>query len=120
MPTTAVLASLDKSLPFLDESTRARYLRETLAELDQLKSWWHLRAKESAAAAAIVLKISERRAMLLGLDQPAHTRVEIIGRQTADQPNSTALLIAELDRIANERPVGNGAAHEGEGDPPAA
>jgi hypothetical protein len=104
MTTAAVLEALDRTLPHLDAHTRARYLRESLAELDQLLSWWHMRAKDSAAAAHIVLKIAERRACMLGLDTPSNLRIEIIGQQTADAPNSTAQLLAALDAVANERP----------------
>jgi hypothetical protein len=104
MNDAAVLESLDRSLPCLDAHTRARYLRESLAELDELKSWWHVRAKDSAAAAAIVLKIAERRACMLGLDAPAAQRVEIITSQSGDQTNSTQALIDQLQVIAAERP----------------
>jgi hypothetical protein len=101
----AVLESLDRSLPCLDDHTRARYLRESLAELDQLKSWWHLRSRDSAVAAQISLRIAERRACLLGLDQPANMRVEIIGQQTADSPNSTQQLLDALNAVAAEPPA---------------
>jgi hypothetical protein len=120
MTDAAVLESLDRSLPCLDAHTRARYLRESLAELDELKSWWHLRAKDSPAAAAIVLKIAERRAAMLGLDQPAATRVEIITSQSADSPDSMAQLEAALAAVANERPAARQIEHEAEvaPDPP--
>jgi hypothetical protein len=111
----AVLEALDRTLPCLDATTRARYLRESLAELDQLKSWWSQRAKDSAAAASILLKINERISCTLGLDQPAATRVEIITSQSADQTNnSMAQLEAALRAVAAERPQPRLVEHEAE------
>jgi hypothetical protein len=100
-----VLAALDRTLPTLDAEARARYLRESLGQLDELSSWRYGQAKTSAPAAMLCLRINERKAALLGLDAPAHVRldpVQIIAN-AGPQQGSTAALIAELDRIAEER-----------------
>jgi hypothetical protein len=100
-----VIAALYRALPVIDAAYRARILREELERLDQLQSWWHTQARTSATAAAIVLKIAERRAQMLGLDAPAHVRLDpvqiVAGAEP--QPYETAALIAALDRIAGER-----------------
>ena len=100
-----VLAALDRTLPTLDAEARARYLRESLGQLDELSSWWYGQAKTSAPAAMLCLRINERKAALLGLDAPQHVRldpVQIIAN-AGPQQGSTEALIAELDRIVAER-----------------
>jgi hypothetical protein len=114
-----VLASLDRGLPRLDGPARSRYLRESLAQLDELQSWWHTAARTSATAAAIVLKVNERRGALLGLDAPAHLRLDPVRIVAGAEPqeSSTEALPRELDRIAAERPAGG---LQSEADPPPA
>jgi hypothetical protein len=121
MTDKAILESLDRSLPCLDASTRARYLRESLAELDELKSWWHARAKESASAAAIVLKIGERRSALLGLDAAQTSRMDPVQvvEEAAPSESSSSALLRELNRIAGERPARSVVVDEHEATPPA-
>jgi hypothetical protein len=100
-----VLAALDRTLPTLDAEAPARYLRESLGQLDELSSWWYGQAKTSAPAAMLCLRINERKAALLGLDAPQHVRMDPIQiiANAGPQQGSTAALIAELDRIAEER-----------------
>jgi hypothetical protein len=118
-----VLESLDRGLPTLDGPARARYLREALAQLDELQSCWHTAARTSATAAAIVLKVAERRSALLGLDAPAHVRLDPVQIALGDraQEGSTEALLKELERIAAERPSGGPrieARIEAEAEPP--
>jgi DNA-binding CsgD family transcriptional regulator len=100
-----VAEALERALPVVDASYRSRILREELARLDQLQSWWYGAAKTSAPAAAIVLKIAERRACMLALDAPQHVRLDpvqiVAGGEP--QPNETAAMIAALDWIVAER-----------------
>jgi hypothetical protein len=106
--TKEVIAALERALPTVDAAYRGRILREELARLDQLQSWWYAAAKTSASAAAIVLKIAERRAAMLALDAPQHVRLDpvqvIAGGEP--KPSSSEALLRELNRIANERSAG--------------
>jgi hypothetical protein len=117
-----VIEALERALPTVDASYRSRVFREEIARLDQLQSWWHNAARTSASAAAILLKIAERWAMMLGLDAAQHTRmdpVQVVAGDRADE-GSTARLILELDRIANERKSGGPVIEaEAEAEPPA-
>jgi hypothetical protein len=102
--TKEVIEALERALPTVDASYRSRILREELARLDQLQSWWHDAARTSAPAAAILLKIAERRSMMLGLE-PQHIRMDPVQIVSGNQPQegSTAALLAEMDRICAER-----------------
>jgi hypothetical protein len=101
--TKAVLASLDRTLPAIDSTTRARIFREDLARLDELLTPWYAAAREgNATACALTLKILERRAHLTGIDAPEHMRIELLEQRGAE-PTSTERLLFELDRIAAER-----------------
>jgi hypothetical protein len=97
-----VLAALDSLLPALNNETRARYMQESIAALDQLSAWWWAQAKTSMGAAALCLKIQERRASLLGLDTPAHVKVDLVANGDGPQQTSTEELLAALNRVANE------------------
>jgi hypothetical protein len=100
-----VLDALDALLPELNNETRARYMRESIAALDTLASWWWGQAKTSMGAAALCLKIQERRASLLGLDTPAHVKVDLVTEGAGPQQTSTEELLAALNRIASEPPL---------------
>jgi hypothetical protein len=101
--TKVILSSLDRALPAIDATTRARIFREDLARLDELLMPWYKAAKEgNATACALTLKILERRAHLTGIDAPEHMRVELLEQRGAEM-TSTERLLFELDRIANER-----------------
>src|SRR5215831_3041040 len=65
-------AALDRALPKIDSDARRRYVALDLNRLDELLKVFFARAIENADAQAglLVVKILERRAMLLGLDSP--------------------------------------------------
>jgi len=52
------------------------------------------------AAGALLVKVAERRATLLGLNPPIGHAVAVI-QQPTEQPNSTDRILAVLDRIAS-------------------
>jgi hypothetical protein len=97
---------------------RRQALSLDLARLDQLQESFHEKALAGdVSCAAIVIKISERRAALLGLDVPAHIR----GNQPVQievQPASTHDRIrAALEHLATQRlppPSGNGTGDKAE------
>jgi hypothetical protein len=100
-----VMTALDSLLPSLNNETRARYLKESIAACDLLTSWWWAQSRTSLGAAALILKIQERRAALLGLDTPAQVRVDLAVAGAGPQQSSTAELLEALDRIAGEKPA---------------
>src|SRR5262245_14003084 len=88
------------------ELNRDAYLRRTLAlelmRLDQLEMAFEGKAikDRDPAAGALMVKILERRATLLGPVQ-GHA-VQIIQHPPTEQPNSTDRALAILDRIAGK------------------
>ena len=110
-----VTAALERGLPVVDASYRARILREELQRLDQLQSWWFVASRTSISAAAITLKIAERRSALLGLDAPQHVRMVIA--EAHPQSSSTEVLLRELNRIAANSPANSSVVLEGRADP---
>src|SRR5262249_26936890 len=99
---------------------RRQVLELDLERLDELQAVFYQGAlKGDAAAAAITLKIAERRAAMLGLDLPAAIRPDPIQvAVTAEPETSTERIQRALDAIAAERPTlaaGNG--HSGEPEP---
>src|SRR6516165_12095444 len=65
-------ASLDRTLPKIDNDARRRYIALDLNRLDELLKVFFARAieKVDAQAGLLVVKILERKAAMLGLDSP--------------------------------------------------
>ena len=88
------------------ELARDRYLKRTLAlelmRLDQLEMAFEGKAirDRDVAAGALMVKIAERRATLLGLNPPIGHAVAVIQHPPTEQPSSTDRILAVLDRIA--------------------
>ena len=82
-----VNASLDRSLPQIDNEARRRYVALDLNRLDGLMETFYKRAIEKADAQAglLVVKILERRALLLGLDSPQ--KLDIVQVQAQQAPS---------------------------------
>ena len=84
---------------------RDTYLRRVLAlelvELDELGEVFRDKAirEQDVAAGALLTKIHERRATLLGLNAPAAAAVTIIEHESAPAMNSTERIRAAIDRI---------------------
>jgi hypothetical protein len=110
-----ILRSLDRSLPPMSAETRMRLFREDVARLDELlQTYWPAARTGSSSAAQICLRLLERRASMTGCDSPV--RVDLTIESTTEQQTSTDVLLAELNRIAAERPS---LTLVTEGDPPA-
>jgi hypothetical protein len=102
IPEYQVLQSLDRSLPPISAETRVRLYREDLCRLDDLLATFYPQAKNGMQGAATVcLRLLERRSAMTGADAPQRVDVTVV--QAPEDPNSTLRLLAELDRIANER-----------------
>src|SRR5215831_18884967 len=88
------------------ELNRDAYLKRTLAlelmRLDQLEMAFEGKAirDRDVAAGALMVKIAERRATLLGLNPVQGHAVQIIQHAPTEQPDSCDRIHALLDRIA--------------------
>jgi hypothetical protein len=98
-----VHAALDRHPIELD---RDRFLKRSLAmelvELDELRHAFRDKAlvDRDVAAGALMVKIAERTATLLGLNPPIGHAVSVIQHAPTEQPNSTDRVLAILDRLA--------------------
>src|SRR5215472_6445468 len=99
-------AALDRVLPKLDNAARLRYISLDLNRLDALLKTFFARAieKVDAQAGLLVVKILERRALLLGLDSPQ--KLDIIQVQAKDAPTQhERIKQAILSMVEREQPV---------------
>ncbi|MGY3621241.1 hypothetical protein [Bradyrhizobium sp. USDA 10063] len=89
---------LDAALGTIDNRARSRQLLLDLALMTHLqRPFVKLAMQGDVAAAALVLKIAERRAAYLGLDVP--TKLDIVQQVQSHQPNSTERIRGALDRL---------------------
>jgi hypothetical protein len=93
---------------------RDKYLARTLAlelvELDELGEVFRAKAidEQDVAAGALLTKIHERRATLLGLNAPQSAAVQIIEHTAPPAMNSTERIYAAIERIAAMKKPQNG------------
>src|SRR5262245_60932613 len=114
-------ASLDRTLPKIDNDARRRYVALDLNRLDGLLETFYKRAIEKADAQAglLVVKILERRALLLGLDSPQ--KLDVVQLQTQEAPSSFDKIREAIMRVAREGRKSNGQqSSDGNGSDPAA
>src|SRR5262252_1303770 len=97
-------ASLDRTLPKIDNEARRRYVALDLNRLDALLKTFFALAIEKADAQAglLVVKILERRALLLGLDSPQ--KLDIVQVQAQEQPSSFDKIRDAIMRVAEQAP----------------
>ena len=94
---------LDRALGTIDNKTRSRALMIDLELLTHLqRPFVKLAMQGDVAAAALVLKIAERRACYLALDAP--TRIDVLQQVEVHQPNSTERLRAAIDGLIGAPP----------------
>jgi hypothetical protein len=108
----AIQVALGGTLPKIDNDARRRYVALDLNRLDGLLETFYKRAieKVDTQAALCVVKILERRALLLGLDSPQ--KLDIVQVQAEKQPTQHERIRAALMSLKygpNGRPNGDGA-----------
>ena len=87
------------------EIDRDKYLKRTLAlellRLDELEEAFRDKAivDRDVASGALLVRIAERRATLLGLNPPLGHAVQLIQHEPENKPSSTERLRAAIDRI---------------------
>jgi len=101
--------TLDEVLAVLDqhpiEVDRDKYLKRALAlqllQLDELEIAFREKAlmDREVAAGVLLVKVAERRAILLGLNPPLGHAVQVIQHEPENKPTSTERLRAAIDRI---------------------
>jgi hypothetical protein len=81
-----------------------RTLAMELVELDELQQAFRSKAlvDRDVAAGALLVKVAERRATLLGLNPPIGHAVQVIQHPSHEQQSSTECIHALLDRIASQ------------------
>ena len=99
-----VNAALDRTLPQIDNAMRVRHISLDLQRLDELLKVFFARAVEKvdAQAGLVCVKILERKAALLGLDQP--TKLDVVQVQVQEAPSSFDKIRETVMRLRN----GNG------------
>lgn len=104
MPISAVNAAIDRAVGVIDNKLRARSVAVDLEMLNLLQKPFLVQAmKGDVAAAALLLKIVERRAAYLGLDAPM--KLDIISQQIGTAGTSTDDLQASIDRLVGKGPT---------------
>src|SRR5262245_46325983 len=88
----------------LSPAMRRQALQLDLERLDALQTVFHEQAmRGDPASAAVCIKILERRALVLGFDQPASTRVSPIEVVTKPAETTTDRIRRALEDLARER-----------------
>lgn|SRR5262249_55620056 len=102
-----VQAIIERMCTPVSVQMRRHALELDLERLDELQAVFYQNALGGdPAAAAITLKIAERRASLLGLDVPAAIRTDPVQVAVAATPEtSTERIMRALDALAAERPA---------------
>jgi hypothetical protein len=107
-------ASLDRTLPKITNDAKRRLVALDLDRLDGLIQVFYKHAVESvdAQAGLLVVKILERKAALLGLDQPQ--KLDVVAVQTQEEPSGhdqirdAILRVARPERFRQSDDEGNG------------
>lgn len=94
-----VNASLDRTLPMIDNAARRRHISLDLSRLDGLLETFYKLAVEKAddKAGLVVVKILERKSALLGLDSPH--KVDIVQLQAQRTPSNHEKIKAAVMRL---------------------
>jgi hypothetical protein len=94
-------AALDRALPIIDMAARMRYVAEDLLRLQTLLRVFVAKAVEQKdiQAGLLCVKILERKAALLGLDQP--TKLDVVQITAAPAQSSVDRIFEAIQRVAN-------------------
>ena len=90
------------------EVDRDKYLKRALAmqllQLDELEVAFRDKAvvDRDVASGALLVKIAERRATLLGLNPPLGHAVQVIQHEPENKPTSTDRILEAIDRVIAE------------------
>src|SRR5215472_18834121 len=107
-----VNASLDRTLPQIDNDARRRYVALDLNRLDGLLETFYKRAIENvdAQAGLLCVKIMERKAAMLGLDSPQ--QLDIVQVQAQKEPSQHDRIVEAVNRMWEQMPPAKRALHD--------
>jgi hypothetical protein len=105
-------ASLDRTLPTIDNDARRRHVSLDLNRLDGLLETFYKRAIENvdAQAGLLCVKIMERKAAMLGLDSPQ--QLDIVQVQAQKEPSQHDRIVAAINQMWEQMPPAKRALHE--------
>ncbi|WP_157087958.1 hypothetical protein [Bradyrhizobium jicamae] len=93
--------ALERALPQIDNLTRVAAIKVELARLDQLIQPFFLKAMQGDSVAAnILIRLSERRSELLGLNSPLRIDATLV--ETYDDPSSVDEMEAAIARLVGK------------------
>jgi len=101
-----VEAVIDRRLNYdLNNDMRLRAIKLDVARLEALMQPFFERATKDrdVAAGTLCCKLLERRALLLGLDQPTQSRVDVYQIQPREKPDSFDKIHAAIMRVVEEK-----------------
>jgi len=121
---TEVDAALDRRLNYdLDNPMRLRMIKLDCARIEALMAPFFERAVNgdcdaiAVAAATLVCKLLERRALLLGLDQPTQSRVDVFTIPSPNTPSGYQKITDVLMQLKHSRSNGGDGAALDDPDP---
>ena len=100
--TSEVDAAIDRRLNFaLDNDMRLKAVKLDVARLEGLMQPFYERATKDkdVPSGVLCVKILERRALLLGLDQPTQSRVDVYQVEQRKQPSQYEQIKAAINRM---------------------
>jgi len=115
--TREIDAALDRALPIIDMAARMRHIAADLLRLEVLLKVFVKKATEQqdVQAGLLCVKILERKAALLGLDQP--TKLDVVQITAAPRKQSVDVIHEAIERVS--RSTVNGDKSAGNGSEPA-
>jgi hypothetical protein len=112
-----VQAIITRMCPSISTALKLATVELELARLDELQSYFHAKARTGdAQAAAIVLRVSEARRQLLGINSPLSVDVVQVRAEAGPAKSSTDIISEAIERIAG-RAGSNGSGSNGSGEP---
>jgi hypothetical protein len=113
--TSDVEGAIDRRLNFtLDNDQRLKAVKLDVTRLEALMLPFFERATKDrdVQAGTLCVKILERRALFLGLDQPTQSRVDVYQVEQRKQPSQYEQIKAAINRMWEQQPPVKRALHE--------
>jgi hypothetical protein len=104
--------AIDRRLNYeLDNRQRLRLVKLSVSRIEALMFSFYERATKDrdVAAGTLCCKLEERLALLLGLDHPTTSRLDVYQIEPREKPDSFEKIYNAITRVANERRRANGA-----------
>src|SRR5215471_19780237 len=109
--TAEIEAAVDRRLDYtLDNRQRMRLVKLSVERISALMKPFYERAirDKDCAAGTLCVKLEERLSLLLGLDQPVQSRLDVYQAQAEEQPSSFDRIHDLILQVAKRGRDGNG------------